>query len=507
MPVYFDGEGEDLTNLSVPDLYLNVESPPEVNASGVATNRVGLVGIASWGPVDSPTAVGSWAAFKKLFGTVKNRTYDMATYAYIGMQLGVQHFRCVRVTDGTDVAASVAILTNCLTITSKYTGSLANSDGVTISEGTAPSSYKVVISRPGITPETFDNITGSGNALWVAIASAINNGQSSVRGASALVVATAGAGTTAPTLTSYSLSGGTDGASGVPKTNFIGDDTSGARTGMYALRGTDVALFTLCDITDVTTRTSLLAFAKSELALAVSTSAAGDTISTFSSAQTIDDAWIKVILGDWLYWYDPINDITRLVSPAAIYMGKKIAVGVQNTVLNKKIDLVVGTQSSYSNTVYSSDDLELIAAARGDVICKPCPGGDYFGFRFGRNASSSQVKHQDNYTTLTNYLAKSLLTKGGKYVGRLISADERKECKTEFEYFLESLWTNGYIGYSDDDTKQKTPYSVTITAGDGGSGKQYAAVNVRYLDVNEYFIVDLTAGASVTIASTNSTTA
>lgn len=502
MPVYFDGEGEDLTNLSVPDLYLNIESPPEVNASGVATNRIGLVGIASWGPVNSPTSIGSWAAFKKLFGTVQNRSYDMATYAYIGAQMGVQHLRCVRVTDGTDVAASVTILTNCLTITSKYTGSLANADTVTVAAGTAPSSYKVTISRTGLTPETFDNITGSGNALWVAIAAAINNGQSSVRGASALVTATAGSGTTVPASASYTLSGGTDGVSGVTKTNFIGVDTAGARTGMYALRGTDVALFALCDVTDASTRSAQLAFAKSELCQAVCVSAAGDTIANFASVNSLDDAWIKIILGDWWYWYDPVNDLTRLVSPQALYLGEKIAVGVQNSVLNKDLSaIVVGTQSSYANTVYSDDELEAIAAARGDVVCKPCPGGDYFGFRFGRNASSSQVKHQDNYTTLTDYLAKTLQTKCGKYVGRLITSTERAECKAELEYFLESLWTAGYIGFSDDTTTQ--PYSVAVTAGTAGSGVQNAVVKVRYFDVNEYFIVDLTAGASVTIASSN----
>ena len=240
------------------------------------------------------------------------------------------------------------------------------------------------------------------------------------------MVATAGAGTTAPTSASYSLAGGTDGTTGITKAKFVGEDTAGARTGMYALRGTDVALFSLCDVTDADTRAVQLAFAKSEQCEAVCASAAGDTISAFATAQVLDDAWIKVILGDWAYWYDPVNDITRLVSPQAFYLGEKIAVGVQNSVLNKDLSaIVVGTQSSYANTVYSDDELEAIAAARGDVICKPCPGGDYFGFRFGRNASSSQVKHQDSYTTLTNYLAKALKTKCGKYVGKMITPTER----------------------------------------------------------------------------------
>lgn len=501
MVVSVNGTSTDLTSLSVPDIYVDVEAPPSVDSSGVSTNRIGLVGTASWGPVNSPTSVGAWAAYKAKFGTVKNRTHDMGTFVYLCLQLGAAAFRLVRVTDGTDVAASVEIQTNCLNITSKYTGSLANSDKVTIANGTASGSYKVTISRSGLTPETFDNITGSGNALWIAIADALNNGLSSVRGASSLVVATAGAGTDAPTLGSYSLSGGTDGATSITSAILIGEDgSSGSRTGMYALRGTGAALGACCDLTDANTWGTQLTYSLSEQLQMVGVSPAGDTLDNFSSIQTQDSPWFKAIFGDWIYWYDSINDITRLVSPQAFYLGEKIAVGVQNSVLNKEISIVVGTQSSENNITYSSDDLSTLTSARGDVICKPCPGGDYFGFRFGRNTSSSQVTHQDNYTTLVDYIALSLNKSCGQYVGRLLSTDEQKEAKHTIEYFLENLADNDFIGNSDG----TTPYSVTIASGTAGTGTQKAIVKVQFFDVVEYFIVDLTAGASVTISSQTS---
>ncbi|MGC8165354.1 phage tail protein, partial [Salmonella enterica] len=72
------------------------------------------------------------------------------------------NFKCVRVTDGTDVAASVVVQTNCITFTSKYTGTLGNGIQVTLSTGSAASSWRAVVSMPNRQPETFDNITGTG---------------------------------------------------------------------------------------------------------------------------------------------------------------------------------------------------------------------------------------------------------------------------------------------------------------------------------------------------------
>ncbi len=94
-----------------------------------------------------------------------------------------------------------------------YTGTLGNSLQVTLAAGSAANSWKVVVALPGLVPEVYDNIGAglSGNALWMAIANAINTGVSGLRGKSALVVATAGTGATAPIVATYTLAGGTDG--------------------------------------------------------------------------------------------------------------------------------------------------------------------------------------------------------------------------------------------------------------------------------------------------------
>ena len=96
------------TALVVPDLYVQVVPPQNLVLNGVPTNVVGVVGTASWGPVNSPVIVGSMADYARAFGPIQARRHDMGTPVATAVQQGAQAFRCVRVTDGSDVAASYA---------------------------------------------------------------------------------------------------------------------------------------------------------------------------------------------------------------------------------------------------------------------------------------------------------------------------------------------------------------------------------------------------------------
>lgn len=200
------------TALVVPDLYVQIVPPQTQYLNGVPTNILGIVGTASWGPTNSPTTVGSPAQAAAIFGQAQNRKYDLMTAISVATMQGANNFKAVRVTDGTDVAASIAVLTNCITFTSKYTGTFGNGITVTLSAGSQALTQKAVVSAPGLVPEAFDNIGSglSGNALWVAIANAINNGTSAIRGPSQIIVASAGVGVTAPSAATYTLAGGTE---------------------------------------------------------------------------------------------------------------------------------------------------------------------------------------------------------------------------------------------------------------------------------------------------------
>lgn len=483
------------TAQGVPDLFININPPPAGALPGAPANQIGVIGTAIWGPVNSPVIFGDLAGCAAAFGALQNRKYDLGTPVATAAQQGANAFVGVRVTDGTDAAATAVIQTSCITITAKYSGSRGNLLTASIGPGTAPASFKVTLSLPGLQPETFDNLVGTGNALWLAMAAAINNGQSSVRPASAIATATAGVGTTAPATATTTLTGGTDGATTITSTVLIGADT-GTRTGMYALRGTGVALFLLSDADTSTAWTTQLAFAKSELAEAIAVGVSGDTIANFTTTintAAIDDPWIKVLFGDWIYWVDGVNNITRLVSPQGFVAGAKVAAGPANSVLNRPLYGVAGTQKTAANQNYSSADLQALTAARADVITTPSVGGNYFSARFGRNSSSDPGRHQDTYTTMTDYLARSMGQGLGQFVGRLITPGEMREAEACIGGFLENEKQSGRIAfYSVQIDKNNNPASQVAL------GVQKATVLVQYLSVLEYFVVDLTGGQTVT---------
>src|SRR5471032_1122340 len=108
MPVSQQG-AINTTALIVPDLYVQIVPPSVALLNGVPTNILGIVGTAQWGPVNAASLVGSTADFSRIHGSLQNRKYDMGTAVAAAVQQGAANMRCVRVTDGTDVAATSAI--------------------------------------------------------------------------------------------------------------------------------------------------------------------------------------------------------------------------------------------------------------------------------------------------------------------------------------------------------------------------------------------------------------
>jgi hypothetical protein len=148
----------NLAALNVPDLIVQI-IPPQLLINGVPSNIIGLVGTAVWGPTNVPIIVGGYQGYTAQFGLPQPRKYDMGTCLWNATQQGAQAFRCVRVTDGTDTAASVVIQTNCLTLTSRYSGSGGNSIVATVQQGSQAQSQRAVVTMGSLVPEIFDNIT------------------------------------------------------------------------------------------------------------------------------------------------------------------------------------------------------------------------------------------------------------------------------------------------------------------------------------------------------------
>lgn len=493
------------TALQVADVYVQIV-PPQFLLNGVPSSIVGLVGSAAWGPKNQPMIVGSPGQYSARFGAIQARAFDMGTYATIMFQQGATALKCVRVTDGTDAAATIVVQTTCITFTSKYTGSLANGCQVSISPGSKTGTFQVRVAQPYSPPEIFDNI-GLGltaNALWVEIARVINEGQSGFRSASELIVATAGIGTTAPATATVTLSGGTDGATGVDKDDLLGVDTV-PRTGMYTLRGQDCSIGALCDLTDHTAWATVDAFGLQEGIFFGVSGAAGQSIATAKSNKVTagtDSYGMKVLLGDFAYWQDTTNGVLRMVSPVPFWAGLVANLAPNQSSLNKRVLAIAGTQKSLTGIPYTQADLQELALSGIDTIANPVPGGNYFGFRNGRNASSNPVIRGENYTRMTNYIAATINRGIGIYIGQLQSADTRRRAKTTLDAFFAGLQQQGLIGTADglSDAFQTILDNSNNPQPRVALGYMQADVKVIYLSIIEFFLVNIEGGQSVTIS-------
>lgn len=619
--VFLDGQ-QNLAALSVPGVYGDIILPSPFIA-GTPTNIMGLVGVASWGPVNSIIPASAVVDGALQMGPPQIRKYDIMSHIAAATQVGSAiGFKCVRVTDGTDVAASIAVGTGGtfatgtatfsanpavndtltlngvvytftalniggtlaqtlqtllttiqdsgnasltvasysvtggntfnityntagtggnaytlaksstaitlsgatltggsgsggtgITLTAKYTGTLGNSITFDIVNGSAANTYMAIINFPGLPPEQFNNIGGSGNTFWVNLANAINNGNS-FHGPSFFVVATAGSSTAAPTLTTIStLTGGTDGASGVTDATLMGQDVL-PRKGMYVLRNAMTDSFTLVDLSTTADYAAIAAFALPETTLPVFATTSGDTIADALSIRIsagIDTPWFWLILGDWPTFYDSYNGVSRLINPTAFGLGILGNLSPQQNPLNKPLQGISSTQRSTAGIPYSDAELSLINLGGIDTILPSTqsPGGFYYSFAAGHNASSNTAANGIEYTRMTNFLIRAAQSKAaGSFIGRLQSIQANDQTRADakalfdgFSAFLASpqvgLGINGQ-GMID------IPWQVICDLSNNppdlqARGYLFLYWKVRYLNVVRYFVVKFAGGGNVTV--------
>jgi hypothetical protein len=509
MPIYAQG-ALNTTALIVPDLYVQIVPPQSLLLNGVPTDVLGIVGSASWGPVGEPTIIGSMSQYASTFGAVMARKYDMGTQVATAVQQGAANFRCVRVTDGSDSAAALSLF-GAANFTALYTGSTGNLLTLSMSSGSAANSWRLSVSLPGLSPEVFDNITGTGTVFWNNLVNAVNNGNGVLRGPSNLVVATLASANATPVAGSYPFSAGTpgtDGATAITAARLVGADTL-PRTGMYALRGQGCALALLADADDAMQWSTQVAFGLSESVYMILTGPAGDTIANAvatKAAAGVDSYAAKLMFGDWIYWYDQANALTRLVSPQGFVSGRLANLSPEQSSLNKPLYGIIGTQKSGqpgvgTATTYATADLSALLSAGIDVIANPQPGGNYWGVRGGHNASSNAAIHGDNYTRLTNYIARTLSAGMGAYVGQLVNTTLFQNIRSTLLTFLNGLLGQGLLGSTDG----SLPFAVVCDLtnnppGRTGLGYVQADCQVQYQAINEKFIVNVQGGQTVQVS-------
>ena len=364
---------------------------------------------------------------------------------------------------------------------------------------------------------TFSGGVGDGTTFWTNLANVINNGNA-FHAPSQFVIATAGGGVAIPILsTPLTMTGGTDGATGVTDATLIGQDIV-PRKGMYALRSANVDCFTLCDLSNISTYAAIAAFALSETCLAIQGSPSGDSIANCLATRInagVDTPWFKLVLGDWPYWYDSFNQVSRLINPAAFGIGIYGNLSPQQSALNKPLQGISATQRTTLGQTYSDTELSIINTGGIDVILGPTssPGGYYFSFATGRNCSSNTAANGDEYTRMTNFLIRTSQSKAaGSFIGQLQSIQPNDQTRAKAKSLFDGLSAQlaspevglGINGQGMIDR----PWLVQCDLGNNPPNLQalgylFLYWQVRYLNVIRYFVVKFQGGGNVTVSTQN----
>jgi hypothetical protein len=352
-----------------------------------------------------------------------------------------------------------------------------------------------------------------GNGFWVTLTAAINSGNA-FHGPSLFVTATAGSGIGAPILSSpINLTGGTDGASGVTDATLMGQDVL-PRKGAYALRSTGVDAFTTIDLSTISYWAALGALALSENALCVVASPSGTSYQSTITARNnagVDTPWIWIIAGDWPTFFDSFNSLSRLVNPTAFAIGILGNLSPQQSPLNKPLQGISSTQTSALGTTYGQTDLSLINTSGIDVIlpATQSPGGFYYSFATGRNASSNTAANGIEYTRMTDFLIRTATsTAAGSFVGRLQSiqpTDQTRQQATDLFNGLSAQLASSQVGLGiNGQGIIDKPWNVQCNLVNNPPNLQalgylFLYWQVRYLNVVRYFVIKFQGGGNVNV--------
>ncbi|WP_099347943.1 phage tail sheath protein [Acetobacter aceti] len=484
------------TGQIVPQLFVSIQQPSQVALNGVSTQRIGIIGTASWGPVNTPVALSDIAGYRSSFGEKQDGDADMGVAVSVAQLQGANDFRCVRVTDGTDVAATGTL--SGVTFTAVYTGTTGNALTVSLSQIGTSSNWQLTTSHAVLGSRAYSG------ANWSSLQAEVS------ADGSAFIAVTLPAVAPALATGTVTLSGGTNGGAQT-SVQFVGSDDSDARTGMYALRNQGCAIGFIHGLTDTTLAGVIGTFGMSEGIYMIASGPSGDTISNaiaLSASVGYKSYGLKMMFGDWLYYDDDTLD-TVLISPQSFVAGRLATLAPSESSLNKQIAGIDGSQkaglvSTGSSKTYSSAELTELFTAGIDVVCNPVPGGSYWAVRGGYNTSLNTQTWGDEYTRLTNYIAESLAGGMGAYIGEPINGTLFGDVRASILGLLSDMRGAGYL----DNTGTTVPYTVVCDTSNNPQsrtaiGYLQADVQVEYMGINRFFNINLQGGAGVSVTVSN----
>lgn len=532
--------------LIVPGVYVDILPPLQALNPYINTSLNGFVGVANWGPVDTPVFCDTGASIIAAFGndsigaTTSGGNYSVVEEALNALNEDGNSV-LVRVTDGTDTAAVINLLDTATPIaatlvilTARHTGSYPMGNaatntpaaGVRVDSIVTGQTYRVTIFFPGAAPSIYNNIVGGTGGVFNPTLF-INNVIAAVNGTAQNSVpnpyfsASAGSGTHSPQLATVfapQAGSGTDGTLGVTTSTLIGADSqTGQRTGIYALRGTGCFHYCVAGLTDLTQAATLSTFAGTEasIALAFITVPKGTSDSAAVGLRNTNAVVYSnvVIVKDFIQVYDSIQQTTRYVSPIGKAMGIIGLLAPAFSPINEPWNTTNLSAAGVLQTEQtplgprSLDELAYLLENGFLVITNQIPidNGAYGLYDDvtsagpGTNPGGMFIPVQ----RMNIFLADAFEGLGGQYVGQPQTTAPndplRAAVAATYNNFLSSLKPKG--GTALIDTYQVTCDLTNNTPQTIAAGICYVRILVRYLGVVRIFYVQLQGGTNVTITS------
>ena len=192
------------------------------------------------------------------------------------------------------------------------------------------------------------------------------------------------------------------------------------------------------------------------------------------------------------------------VPQACVVAGVACSVSTEQSPGNRPVAGIIKTWWDYNNNQpYSNNDLGSMEAAGIMVIANPIPSGTVYGLRHGKNSIGAQnfALSEIPYSRKTNQLVKDFQGPVmGQFVNKLqstqINDPLRASVTAAFHSYLGPQVSNLQI-----DAYTATCSNVNNTPAQVQAGVLQADVIVQYLSVVDKFIINLTAGETVTVNS------
>lgn len=497
-----DGLQLTLTSSGVPG------SPIVVSYTTRAGDTLALAATALAAAVNNNAAANAASIYAQAAGAIVN------IYAPAGLAPALVVTRAVTgsATETITIGAG-SVTTAGATAQALYTGVLGTQIKMTVSASpSVAGAVNVAVSGFSGTVELFPNISTTN--FWRNLQTALANGLVGFRGPSTwLRLSTINAAVGAPAVGTYTLVGGSDGRSGVNTSIMLGNATLFPPTGLWTLMNTtpSVGIVWLCGVTDVSAIGILDQFALTAGCSVLFPFPTGTTTTAAITAAQQDGIGGPefVYVKDSVYFQDTINNQRRLVLPTPVIGGHWATRSPEQSPLNDRVLLVLGTERTdpvNGTQQYSPSEIGQLNSAGIMIIANPCPGGSYFGVRTAASTSTNPATQPVEYWRLTMFIARSLESGLGVFIGQLQSQqpndDLRNQVKAILNGFAQDLvganMIDSGIGFCEYSNAVNAKFGNGInTPASIAQHYMYALFKATYLSSVWYFICSIQGGTTV----------